>query len=363
MADINYSKAEQEILSAFENENKTISDSITEDIITVLRGNHKTYRYILLTGILAKATNAKINALSLQAKATIDGAYDARSLCHKIIVPFERKYLENVLGGSNEPFLNKPARFPILSDQNAVRAGNDKILLLKVIEIFNQIHTSESAKLYLHAALSELKVEMEENRILGKKTYSYNPNLLEISNFIHELLKCSFEGEVCSIVVGTIEKLYHEKFKVTFEVFAHKVNQSGSSSKEVGDIDIYREGNFYYSVEVKDKDFNEYDLGHAFDKMRVSGAHKGQFVFGPQASFDNALIQAKLDEFQAQDFMVWFIDIYTYCQTMLFKMDFVDKSEFLDTIFKTAKEINCKKETNSWIHSVILEQGWDEVSD
>ena len=69
---------------------------------------------------MAKAVNKEIDALSLQAGDESDGAYDARSLCHKVLVPFEREFMPNSLGGSNEPFLNKPARFPRLTPDNAV---------------------------------------------------------------------------------------------------------------------------------------------------------------------------------------------------------------------------------------------------
>ena len=59
----------------------------------------------------------------------LSGAYDARTVCHKVIVPFEMEVLDKALGGSNEPFLNKPARFPELDKNNAVRRGNDQAIL------------------------------------------------------------------------------------------------------------------------------------------------------------------------------------------------------------------------------------------
>lgn len=95
--------AEKVLLSAFRMK-CTIKDSVSTKIKQVLEGNHKTYKYILFNGLLAKATNNSINPLALQAGAPIIGAYDARSLCHKVVVPFERNFLQNALGGSNEPF-------------------------------------------------------------------------------------------------------------------------------------------------------------------------------------------------------------------------------------------------------------------
>lgn len=83
-----------------------------EFIDYVIDNTHLTFKYILFTAVLAKATDSSINPLCLQKKSELPGAYDARTVCHKVVVPFEMETLEKALGGSNEPFLNKPARFP-----------------------------------------------------------------------------------------------------------------------------------------------------------------------------------------------------------------------------------------------------------
>ncbi len=69
------------------------------EIRTIIQGKHLTFRYILVTALLGKAINPRINALSLQAGANLDGAYDARSLCHGVVVPLERQLLNRSLGG------------------------------------------------------------------------------------------------------------------------------------------------------------------------------------------------------------------------------------------------------------------------
>ena len=44
------------------------------EIKTIIQGKHLTFRYILVTALLGKATNLHINALALQAGAGIEGA-------------------------------------------------------------------------------------------------------------------------------------------------------------------------------------------------------------------------------------------------------------------------------------------------
>lgn len=75
------------------------------------------FKYILVTAYLAKRVNPEIHARALQAGSSLKGAYDARSLCHKLIVGFE-KSKGNLFGLSNEPFGGKPARHPEHREDN-----------------------------------------------------------------------------------------------------------------------------------------------------------------------------------------------------------------------------------------------------
>lgn len=354
---INITDAEKVLLSAFRTK-CTKQDAISLKIKEVIQGTHKTYKYILVNGLLAKATNENINALALQAGADLKGAYDARTLCHKVIVPFERNFLQNALGGSNEPFLNKPARFTHLSNTNAVRRGNDKETLDKLIHIFNSITDDKEAKSYLSCALEFLNQRITELNKLNDSSINYSPTLVEIYEFVYRFLEKSFEGQTSAIIVGSLEKIYHRRFSKNFEVIAHKVNQSGSSSKEIGDIDIFKEGTFHYAIEVKDKNFNSHDLEHAFKKIIQSEGIKGQFIYGINASFDKEEVFERISRYEKEGFMVLVQDILTYSRTMIFKTDLDSKKEFIDTIIETAIEINSKEEVKSWIQELLLELNW-----
>jgi len=354
---INKEEAEKILLYAFRTrcQNK---DLISTKIKEVLEGSHKTYKYVLVNGLLAKAANSNINALALQASAPIEGAYDARSLCHKVLVPFERNFLQNALGGSNEPFLNKPARYTHLSHDNAVRRGNDKLTLTKLIEVFNSISNSVEAKSYLACALEFLNERVIELDKLHDSNINYSPTLVEIYEYIYRFLEKSFEGESSAIIVGALEKIYHRRFSKNFKVVAHKVNQSGLSSKEVGDIDIFKEDTFHYAIEVKDKDFNSHDLEHAFSKIISAKGIKGQFIYGLNATFDKIQIEQRITKYESEGFMVLLQDILTYSRTMLFKTDLNSKQEFIDTLMETSIEINSKEELKKWVQTLLIELNW-----
>src|SRR5258708_7860472 len=80
-------------------------------IENVLAASDVTFKYILATGYLAKVVNPAAHARAIQVGSSLAGAYDARSLAHKVLVGFE-KSKGNLFGLSNEPFVNKPARHP-----------------------------------------------------------------------------------------------------------------------------------------------------------------------------------------------------------------------------------------------------------
>ena len=71
-----------------------------ENIATVINSDRKTYRYMLFVGLLVSVTDQSLHPRCLQQKATCDGAFNARSLCAAVVVPFEKSTLKGRLGVS-----------------------------------------------------------------------------------------------------------------------------------------------------------------------------------------------------------------------------------------------------------------------
>ena len=351
---IDHKQAERNLAKCLQD--KTTSAGELESLVNqVLFGSHKTYKYVLLTGLLAKATNQSANPIALQAGAPIEGAYDARSLCHKVLVPFERDFLSNALGGSNEPFLNKPARFTHLSTSNAVRAGDDKKILDALINVLSKIKTSCEASQCLSFCLKALNKVIANNALLQTIKNIITPDLIDVYAFVARFVEKSMEGETCAIVVGAIEKQFYSCLKGHYRVLAHKVNQSGASSREIGDIDIYLDKKYFYSIEIKDKAFTVYDIEHAFNKIIQKGGKKGGFIYGPRATYDQEKIKIKLYSYEEKRFVTMFLGILTYSKMMLFQTPNMDLKSFIQLIMDTTIEINSKEETKVWIHEVHKE--------
>lgn len=352
---VNIKLAKEKLQKCFEHKQQEVNEELKSLLKKVICGSHKTYRYVLITGLLAKAVNPKVNPLCLQASAPFDGAYDARSLCHKVVVPFERDFLANALGGSNEPFLNKPARFTHLATDNAVRDGNDREILNTLITIFNRINKEKRGTLAskcLSNCFCLIEKEIANNELLHTVHEIITPDLIDIYTFISRFIEKSYEGETCAIVVGTVEKQFYSCLKGEYRILVHKVNESGASSKEIGDIDVYENGTYFYSIEVKDKEFTVYDIEHAFNKMIQNQAKRGSFIYGPRASFDEERVKITLYNFEQKKFVTLFMEIRQYVRLILFQTPNVKKTNFIQLLLDTAVEINAKKETIEWIHNI-----------
>lgn len=354
---IDHKKAEEIILESHRS-TCSKSDDITRGINNVLSGTHKTYKYILVNGILAKASNGDADPIALQAGAPLPGAFDARSLCHKVLVPFERDFLKSILGGSNEPFLNKPARFTHLSKDNAVRKGKDKETLLLLIKIFSAIKSSTEAKDYLACVFSILQEQIKKESKNFENVSNYSPALVEIYEFSLIFTSKSFEGETSAIIVGSLELLLHQYMNGNYVIKTHKVNQSGASSKEVGDIDVYSDDEFYYSIEVKDKNFNEYDVEHAFNKVLQNNGKKAAFIYGIQAEFNEDAVFKKAKEFKNKGLFIIIQNINTHIRNILFRLPECTKQDFIKSLITTAESVNCKEQTKDWMVQLFSKLKW-----
>jgi SacI restriction endonuclease len=286
-------------------------------IKTIIQGKHLTFRYILVTALLAKATNPGINTLTLQAGADVEGAYDARSLCHRVVVPLERQLLDRALGGSNEPFLNKPARFPTISLSNAVRAGRDRALLVTLHNMLSAIETAEQAFKTLCIAL-QYAIEKQTARSTGLPQLSESADShLKIIEFVDAFVRRSIEGQVAVIVAGSILSAYFDRLE-GFEVIVHPVNQSGASSNEVADIDIKQKGKIFVAIEVKDKRFSEPDVDHAAFKVSQYGLNSVTFIIGANGScIGSSLEQVAKTILLTRNVNVIFVDLGSFVRSII----------------------------------------------
>lgn len=298
--------AERTILNAYNDalvikNNSVLSETFVSKIIL---GQHKTFRYILFTALLAKASNESVNPLALQSGADLIGAYDARSLCHSVVVPFEQKYLDGALGGSNEPYLNKPARFTQISKSNPVRAGKDREIQILMCDELSKISSSGEAYEFLVEAMRLLV--SKRNSIIPSIELVVDPSsrgYIRTVNLINRILEESSQGEMLNLAVSSALRYFFDHDE-SIEVQVHKANQSGASSREISDLDIYKNDNILALYELKDKRFSVQDILHAVNKARDSSCESLNFIAGRGVPWDLDDVGILCEELFADGFIL-----------------------------------------------------------
>lgn len=330
-------------------------DEIGKNISYILRAFHKTYRYILVTALLSKATDERIDILSLQAQDNSKGAYDARSVGHEVIVKIERNYFPYSLGNSNEPFLNNPARQPHLSMDNAVRGAKDRAILKLTIDTLIKIKTSKQAFKYLYSAFSDMETisnEIQFKYSVGNLNFEGDKNIQLILDYIYLLTDEPKGGEICPLVVASLEQIYWGN---SYTIEPHKVNESGVSPREVGDIDIFvRENHLVSSIEVKDKDFSKEDVGHAIRKFTSAKLERSFFIYGKNVKWDKPSVYQLVSRFGRTGHFCCVISVLNYSKMRLMHIkETVSLRAFSEMMLQFAMQIKVHDETIDWIKETL----------
>lgn len=341
--------AELILLSAIEavkdEESAYPKSRFSEDIKAIILGSHLTFRYILLNGLLAKATEGSCNPICLQAGSSLPGAFDARSLCHSVVVPIEREYLDSRLGGSNEPFLNKPARFPELSLSNAMRRGEDTLRMEALIRVLNGLQDSDEACFALEDAIY-FTLQRPSRNIMDYLGGSPSTTITSpLARFGIVFADGSMEGESCAILAGVTFELLGDAMSKELNVKVHPVTQSGSSSREISDIDVFDEDELIYTAEVKDKIFYEQDVDHAVSKVAITDNRQLIFLTGPRGKLKHADPYALQEKWMKQGFDLIFIRLIDFFMSAIAITPNLSREKFFSYVEKHAKAARAKDAT------------------
>ena len=255
-------------------------------IDTVINCRRKTYRYMLFVGLLVAVTDRRFHPRCLQLKARErlaeigKEAFDARSLCKQIVVPFEKDMLKGCIGASCDPYVSNPARLPMVEPGNDVKSAYDRQLLgqlYDVLEFANGADDFQRRKMFAFAYALVQRRQATESTLLDFGSADCS-NVTEGDFF--DFLESHTQGVSAVVILAACLKRKNvgvERIKV------HPVTESGASPKEVGDIDLKMKDGRVVAVEVKDKPYRDCDVDHACDKALRAGVHHVVFAIGPAA--------------------------------------------------------------------------------
>lgn len=327
--------------SALTETGESLPPTVRDGISRIINGPHKTFRYMLVTGLLVAVSDSRLNPRCLQMNAGCEGAYDARSLCQKVIVPFEKTYLQGRLGASNEPFANKTARADMIDERIHVRKGRDTILLETICEVLELVRQGDSAlrKTAFVYALSVI-LKRPANSATVLETGPIESSGLDANSFF-SFFEAHTKGVAAVAVLAAFFRMFYEKGT---KVKVHPVTESGASSREVGDIDLEFNDGRCYAVEVKDKTFTDVDVSHACEKALAAGVRKVIFAVGHSAEKAKVSRAALVDCWADRGLELSFLTIADSLGVALVISDEGGRREFATNIYESLVEMNAPDE-------------------
>lgn len=261
------------------------SCAIKRAIDYVLVETHtKTWPYILMTQLLGKATDERVNVLAMHKNSLLDGAWDARSLCEHVISRdgcFEPEVLCGILGGVKQPYNNSPAQKPELAKTNNVSPAHRK-MLNTMVDALSSVSTSEEARCALGYFLHVCKQRLEESRseqAVEAVSVRGNVNLASFRSFLCGVARKGRDGEGLNVAVTILLSLLFRE-EDGFSVNLYPSNASRRGGQYQGDLEMYQGDRKLASIELKDKPFSSAEaLGSAKDAWNA-GFPRFLFVFG-----------------------------------------------------------------------------------
>lgn len=248
------------------------------------------YHYVLPTQLLAKAVNPGLDAHAVQAGYPGSGAFDARSIAHDVIVPFDREH-ERVLGGSPEPYVNNPLRVPGIT-QDYRGPQKNKADWDKLVAVLNAVESS-SDPAFARSVFDQVLVEIY--RLLDRVSVAYpTPGRISLEQtnlLIDEFLAAKSGGERTETVCTALFRVIGKRFSLFDEVRREKVTSADVSTGMSGDIECLLDGRVVLVVEVKDREITLVQLDTALDAVRARNITELLVVAeqGKETHSDNAV--------------------------------------------------------------------------
>lgn len=252
------------------------SHELTPLIRDCLRSPALTYHYVLPTQLLAKAADPALDTHAIQAGYPSPGAFDARTVAHDVIVPFDREN-ERVLGGSPEPYVNNPLRVPGVTTEYRT-AQKNKADWDKLVTVLDAVEKNEDAA-FARSVFDQVLFEIY--RMLADVAVVYpTPNRISLertNQLIQQYLAAKSGGERIEVICTALFRTIGRKFGLFDEVRREKVNVADAPSGMSADIECWFEGEIVLLVEVKDRELTLVQLDSKLDAARAR--HISELLF------------------------------------------------------------------------------------
>lgn len=257
-------------------------------------------RYAVLTQLLGKLADPSRDVLCVQRGdaegADAAGRWDARSLCAKVVVPWNQEN-QNVLGGSTDPYVNNPLRRPRLDEQTAAlkkRTEWDALVIFLTAAAVDRA-TTEAAVLRCLRSIGR--------RLHGQTVHYGVPprvSLLQVVGLLESYLATPSNGLRPLAAATALLKVIGSSLGL-FSVSSQGLNEPDRATEAPGDIVCSAEnGKPALAAEVKDRGLTLVEFEASLLKARQGGVPSLVFVVPQVSEKDAKAIQDRIAAVWAQ---------------------------------------------------------------
>jgi hypothetical protein len=226
------------------------------------------YKKAIIIQIAAKATNALLDAQSLQKGGGSQGSWDARSFATKVFVPWNSRN-GSLLGTSGDPYVSNQFRNPRFDE--SIRGSRKKTeifdLTLGVLQLANTKKSESECELLLVEILLGLR------RFLQGKTFEYAlPNRTSLESALSGLadfLKTSSGGARFQAVAFALFDALRIAGMNYSDMKTGHINSADAASGSAGDVQFLH-GTASTAIEAKDRQLTFSELENSIGKSRIA---------------------------------------------------------------------------------------------
>ena len=297
-----------------------------------LTSKTKSYHYVLPTQLLAKATNPDLDCRSIQAAYDKPGAFDARTIAHLVIVPFDKKN-HKVLGGSPEPYVNNPLRCPSVSPKYRNRQKNkeDWDKLSKILEFVESKDNKALVKKFFDQVLLEIYRLLIDVQVIypTPNRMSFDKTVQLILDFVSEKSGGDRIEAITVALFQTIGKIFNLFDKIRRE----NVTAADASSGMAGDIECWKNNKIALLIEVKDKTLTLTQIESILDAARSKKI--SEIIFIAQKGIDKNetnKITTKVDQEYTGGQNIYVVELLDFAKGILILLGEKGRVNFISRI-------------------------------
>ncbi len=250
----------------------SVPERIRDAIEKSINSSVKTYRYVLPTQLLAKLANPSLDCRVVQQSAEMEGSYDARTLCRKVIVPFDREN-HKVLGGSGDPYVNNPLRIPAITKQHRSAQmhpeGFDALC-----EVLEYVENDQArCKTVFDIVLAVIFERLQKVEIVYP--VPNRSSLAQVASVVATFLSHRTGGVRMQAVAAGLFGTLGATLAIFDRVVSRHVNAADLRTGSAADLECLAEdGSVVMAVEVKDRELTVTDLQDKLESARQKGVQE-----------------------------------------------------------------------------------------